>query len=120
MALLIGTGLADLNRLAQHSSQFVGWVGAGCFRIASNENTHLSSMLSLILPLASPSLFCWKMQASTRVLRLGTGKNLFCFIVLARKVTRPAQIQEVRKYTLPHDEGNGKITLLRMWIEGGR
>lgn len=91
-----------------HLSQSVGRVGPGCFRVAPRKNTHLSAMLSLILPLATPCVFSWEMQASTRVPRLGPGKSLFCFIVLARKVTGPAQTQGVRKYTLPHEEATAK------------
>lgn len=64
--------------------QFLGWLGSGWSRIASNENTHLSSMWSLNLPLATPSLLSWKTQVLIRVTSFGTGKSLFCFILLAK------------------------------------
>lgn len=83
--------------------QFLGWLGSGWSRIASNENTHLSSMWSLNLPLATPSLLSWKTQVLIRVTRLGTGKSLFCFILLAKASHKTST-----------DSGRGEILYLLM------
>lgn len=84
-----------------------GWLGAGCFRIASNENTHCSSVQSLILHELTQACSPGRCRHPLEFLDLEQEKKLLLLHLLGKKCT------------LPDDEGSSKITLQRVWTEWG-